>query len=995
MSTVLRPWNAASIAGLLLTTECLITEIPEKEKKAPAGHGPGMSVKWATTKPLAETEMVQARLGNRPRLFRWNAVSKVLPAVPRVAILLNRSQVVAWMEGATLDGMTLSKSTHLILAVATMLCVMGSVGLFAAENRDAVSDAFLHAEVKPLLEARCFGCHGEPKDREAEFDMRTRAGLLKGGESGQPALVPGDPDKSRMFQAVLRKGKLKMPPKERNRLTGEEIEILRKWIAAGAPWLDSSPLAKESKPKWEYKPEDIWAFQPLTKVVVPKVADPNGRIKKPIDAFILAKLAEKELQPAPAADRVTLVRRATFDLTGLPPTPEEIDAFVKDKSPDAFDNLVERLLASLRYGEKQARHWLDVVRYADTDGYSNDYERPNAWRYRDYVIRSFNSDKPYDQFIREQMAGDELDGNDPEKLIAVGMLRMGPWEQTAMSVAAVTRQQFLDDVTHNVSASFLGLTVGCARCHDHKFDAIPTKDYYRLQSVYAPVQFETRNVEFLPTENAKGFDEEIARVKEAMERAKARLQAIRRKHQDAVKTFLKDKGVKALKDLPEAERPKRELGLTITDQGTEKVLNKRVEYLERELQRYQAQAYSVADCGLEKPVPTPTLNVLVGGSLEAPGEPVEPGALQVVVNRGRLNYEAETQETILVDDKSRRLALANWIANPQNPLTARVMVNRIWQWHFGQGLVATPNNFGKMGKKPTHPELLDWLANYFIEHTWSVKEMHRLIMRSTTYQQSANYPDAEALKKADSEDKLLAHFRPRRLAAEELRDGMLAAAGELSTTMGGPPVYPEINLEAAIQPRHIMGSIAPPYRPSPTREQRNRRTIYTVQIRSLINPMLQVFNAPTPDFSCDLREASTVTPQVFALFNSQSAHDCALAMADRISKATSNGSNQIEQVYRLAYGRLPTAPEKQTCLAHLEKMTEHQRKTIPTRFEFPKKVVQSMVEEFTGELFDFEEDWDFSSYEYNLQPTDVTAETRALADLCLVILNSNEFVYVY
>jgi hypothetical protein len=257
------------------------------------------------------------------------------------------------------------------------------------ENLDGV-DVFFTPKSN-LLEARCFGCHGEPKDREAEFDMRMRAGLLKGGE--WPTAGPGRSDKSRMFQAVLREGKLKMPPKERNRLTGEEIEILRKWIAAGAPWLDSSPLAKESKPKWEYKPEDIWAFQPLTKVVVPKVADPNGRIKKPIDAFILAKLAEKELQPAPAADRVTLIRRATFDLTGLPPTPEEIDAFVKDKSPDAFDNLVERLLASLRYGEKQARHWLDVVRYADTDGYSNDYERPNAWRYRDYVIRSFNSDK--------------------------------------------------------------------------------------------------------------------------------------------------------------------------------------------------------------------------------------------------------------------------------------------------------------------------------------------------------------------------------------------------------------------------------------------------------------------------------------------------------------------------------------------------------------------------------------------------------------------------
>jgi hypothetical protein len=339
--------------------------------------------------------------------------------------------------------------------------------------------------------------------------------------------------------------------------------------------------------------------------------------------------------------------------------------------------------------------------------------------------------------------------------------------------------------------------------------------------------------------------------------------------------------------------------------------------------------------------------------------------------------------------------MAKWIASGENPLTARVMVNRIWQGHFGQGLVATPNNFGKMGKRPTHPELLDWLARYFIEHDWSVKEMHRLIMRSATYQQSTTHPDLEAVKKADPEEKLWSHFLPRRLTAEELRDGMLMVSGELSGGMGGPPVFPEINLEAALQPRHIMGGLAPPYKPSPTREQRDRRTIYTVQIRTLMNPLLQVFNEPGTDNSCERRDATTVTPQVFALFNSQCSHDAALAMADRLGKMSKSPARQIDAAFRLAYGRKPGKRERELCLKHLEQLTAHHLKTKPEKFEFPARLVQSMIEELTGDPFEFEEDWDMSNYEYNLQPTAVSAETRALADLCLVILNSNEFVYVY
>ena len=838
----------------------------------------------------------------------------------------------------------------------------------------AEAKSFFAEKVYPLLEEKCIGCHGGDKQIEADLDMRTREGLLKGGESGQPAMIPGEPDKSRLFKAVQRMGKLKMPPKDRNKLADDEIEILRQWILAGAPWAE---IQTNAHPKWSYKEEDIWAFRPAKKI--------SGQ--NSIDKFIRAKLKEKGLKPAPPADKITLIRRATFDLTGLPPTPQEIDNFVKDHSSRAFDKVIERLLASPRYGEQWGRHWLDVVRYADTDGFSNDYERPNAWRYRDYVIRSFNNDKPYNQFVTEQIAGDEIAPNDPENLVAVGMLRMGPWEQTAMSVGAVTRQLFLDDVTANIGATYLGLTTGCAKCHDHKFDPIPTRDYYRLQSIFAPVQFEARKVPFLPCENTRGFDLEMSRTEEALKNFKGRLQELIRKHNQAVNALIKEKGYNSLKDVPLAERPAKETGLTATDLSVEKTIRKRIEYCERELQRFQPQALSVSSGGLDPKIETAVLHILPGGALESPGEAVTPGLISAVYKSDATPIPATTE--------GRRTKLAEWIASPENPLTARVMVNRIWQYHFGKGLVETANNFGKMGKRPSHPELLDWLADYFIQHGWSVKAMHRLIMRAAAYQQSANPPNLEAVKKADPEEKLLSHFLPRRLTAEELRDSLLLVSGELNPEMGGPGVFPEINLEAALQPRHIMGALAPVYVPSPTRAERNRRSVYTFQIRTLVHPMLEVFNGANSATSCDRREATIVTPQVFALFNSQNAYDSALAMAARLSAGSQDRARKIEQAWLLAYGRKPTAAEIKLCLKHLEQMTEHHRATKPVDFEFPKKVVQPMVEEMTGELFQFEENWNMDHYEHNLRPSEVSPETRALADLCLVMMNSNEFVYIY
>jgi hypothetical protein len=718
------------------------------------------------------------------------------------------------------------------------------------------------------------------------------------------------------------------------------------------------------EPKKTFSPEDTWAFRPARQHAVPSADIDRSRVRTPIDAFVSQKLHAKELTFAPPADRVTLLRRVTFDLTGLPPTPEEIDVARGDPSEDWFEKVTDRLLASPQYGAKWGRHWLDVVRYADTSGYSNDYERPNAWRYRDYVIRSFNADKPYDRFVLEQLAGDELDARDPESLIAIGYLRMGPWEHTGMSVAAVTRQLFLDDVTNAVGTTFLALPLSCCRCHDHKFDPLPTRDYYRVQAVFAPVQFEERPAPFLAGENVAGFDREAERVQDRIRLNEARLKEVK------------------------AREKKGEEG------ELQRIYQKRLALYKLAAQRYEPQAFSVSSGGLKKPVPTPDVHVLAGGALGSPGDKVTPGVLSAV--HGSDDSAAPSDwNTVPQTAAGRRLAFARWVASPQNPLTARVMVNRVWQYHFGKGLVETSNTFGKMGKRPTHPELLDWLAGYFVDQGWSVKALHRLILRSAVYQQGGTHPRMDRVREVDPPNQLLAYFPPRRLTAEELRDSLLAVSGELSRTMGGPPVYPEINRDVALQPRQIMGTVAPVYEPSPRREQRNRRTVYTAQIRNLGNPFLEVFNAAHPDFSCERRDETTVTPQVFALFNSQSAHDTALAMARRLEALSGDRGGQITQAFRLAYGRLPTDRERELCLRHFDKMLGHHCRVQPVREEPPKQLVRSHIAELTGARIEIVEDWDLASYEPNLKPTDVSAETRALAEVCLVILNANEFVYVY
>jgi hypothetical protein len=889
----------------------------------------------------------------------------------------------------------------------------------------AAAEKLFADRVLPLLVKRCFGCHGELKKLDGKLDLRSRAAMLKGGETG-PAIVPGDHSKSLVYQAVLRTGDVVMPPKDRNRLTAPEVHLLRDWINAGAPW--PKTVAGVSSPNtpagsvsmstsgglskaWSnrrYEAADVWAYRPVQRYDVPGPKGGETAPRHPIDAFIDRKLKQRGLTAVKRAGRRELIRRATFDLTGLPPTPEQAISFEKNDSSRALEQLIDRLLASQHYGQQQTRHWLDVVRYADTAGFSNDFERPNAWRYRDYVIRSFNADKPYDRFVVEQLAGDELDSTDPELQIAVGFLRMGPWEHTGMSVAAVTRQQYLDDVTHAVGVTFLGQGLRCARCHDHKFDPLPTRDYYRMQAVFAPVQFVDREIAYQPYENTASFAKTKPRIEKLLKEATDTNVGLKKKNRDAIDAYLKQRGVKQVADLPMAQRPPRHLGLTKSELSLQKISRKRMSYYEREMKRYRPLAFSVYSgplrdvrsnvamhllpnsiAGVAQPI-----HILGGGSLQSPQDAVSPGVLSAMHGSNDAT-QSTAWNTIPDATNGRRLALARWIASPNNTLTARVIVNRIWQQHFGTGLVATPNNFGKMGSKPTHPELLDWLATWFVEHGWSIKKLHRLIMTSAAYQRSGQHADMPRVREADSRNELLAYFPPRRMAAEEVRDALLAVTGELNSEMGGAGIYPEINWEVALQPRHIMGSVAPAYQPSPTPRERNRRTIYAFRYRTLADPLLEVLNRPGADISCERRDETTVTPQAFAMLNGQFVNDRALALAARVTKDANTVDSQIGRLFRLLYGRGPTAEEMAICRKHVAGMTNHHRQHPPKRIALPTSVRREMIEELTGEPFSWDENLDLMKrYQPDIKPWDVGPDVRGLAELCLVLLNSNEFVYV-
>ena len=846
-------------------------------------------------------------------------------------------------------------------------------------------------QIHTLLVNKCFACHGADAQKiEGELDLTTRAGMMRGGASGESSVFPEDTVNSPLLQAALRDSDswAAMPPKESERLTSVELGYFKDWIDAGAPWPDEQRLKQLQRGRnpwgtgneirvatsgglseeWTnrtYEPGNIWAFQPIAK---PDLPDNDG--VHPVDHFIQTRMPVG-LKSALEADPITLIRRLSYTLTGLPPTPEQIDRFVSDRSAEAYENLIDRYLASERYGEQWGKHWLDVVRYADSSGFANDYERPNAWRYRDYVIRSFNQDKPYDQFVKEQLAADELYSDSPEALLGLGFLRMGPWEHTGMSVGRITRQQYLDDVTSSVGQVFMGQALQCARCHDHKFDPVPTRDYYAVQSVFATTQMAELPTPFLPYENTEQFEED----KKYLAKREAAIAELRNTVNNPNKTA--------------------------DDFGRARLSGKWSNLYQRARDRYEPLILGVynghtqfnRNSSSRFDIPDDVKNgllestaILTGGNVFTPGLQVTPGVLSAT----------GVPAAIPQDLSGRRSAFSMWLTDPANPLTARVLVNRVWSYHFGRGLAGNPNNFGATGEKPTHPQLLDWLAAEFMNSGWSVKHLHKLILTSATYRRSSQHPQVQQLNKLDPARASYAVFNARRLTSEELRDSMLMVSGELEYEMGGLPARPDMNIEAALQPRQIMGSFAPSYVPNVNPQQRNRRTVYVLKLRGLRDPFMTTFNQPSPDESCEMRDASNVTPQVFALFNSEESADRALAFAQRVISGTSSDTEAIEHAFQLAFGRLPQRDELKAVKSHWQQCRQDLKEITPVKREYPTEVVRRANEENTGEEFTFTETlFEYQDYKHDLQPHDVDVRTRAFAEICLVLLNANEFVYIY
>lgn len=954
----------------------------------------------------------------------------------------------------------------LALAIA-YVGLWGHPGAVVADEPESKSnteaETLFTLKVLPVLQAKCFGCHGsDTEDVRGDYNLLTRAGMLSGGESGEPSLVPGSPEESSLYQAVLWNG-YEMPPKENDRLNDTQIKDLRTWIAAGAPWPSAKRQAEIRDAQWEnptndegqlvrtsggtseewttrrYDPHDLWAFQKLADKK--EILSEEVELHEAIDRFVAEKLASANLPAAKQAEPRHLIQRATWDLLGLPATPEEIDKFEKAWAEDAdqaWSNLIDRLLASPRYGERWGRHWLDVTRYADTGGMANDYERSNMWRYRDYVIRSFNEDKPYNEFVVEQLAGDELadesvrqrtDGKqkdvnqaqdrgsyneeESEWLVATGFLRMGPWDN-AMVENDEARQIYLDDLVNVTGQTFLGQTMRCCKCHDHKFDPLPTRDYYRMYSAFATTHMAERNVPFLPEENQARFDEEKKHVERMLKFAVDEKNKLVEKREAAAKAWFEEhnlpyKDEAARRDLPDDEKPPRHCGLDHVEQGQLKVREQDEWIWTRRLERFQPMAQSVYNAPASqiggvfarklrikraKDQETDVVqHILIGGALSALGDAVQPGVLSAVGLPA--NPSSESPYLVTSDVDGRRLELARWIAHPENGLTSRAIVNRIWQYHFGQAIAANPNNLGAKGGKPSHPQLIEYLAADFVDNGWTMKRLHREIMLSEAYRRSSIPVAPEQTAEVDPNNQLLSHFPRRRLSAEEIRDGILSITGELVHCQGGLPVMPEINMEVALQPRMIQFSLAPAYQPSATPDERNRRTIYAYHVRGQADPFTELFNQPNPNDSCELREAAAVTPQVFTLLNSDTMIDRSLALAIRLEASQKTVTDQIDSAFRLALGRHATDQEIERLSKYVAEMTAYHADKAPQPATYPTEITRSLVEEFSGDVFEYTEILPvFEHYQQDTKPADVSAETRALADLCLLLLNSNEFMYV-
>lgn len=753
----------------------------------------------------------------------------------------------------------------------------------AAETGEGAK--FFEVEVRPILANRCYECHGEKKQKGG---LRVDGiGFLKAGGDTGPALVAGDPDKSPIIEAVrYHNADFQMPPK--GALPSVEVAALEKWVKMGAPWPQTDAQATTVlEGGFTAEQRAYWFFQPLAKVSPPQL-DSNW-VRGDIDRFILKKQREAGVDPAPEADRAELVRRVYFDLHGLPPQSEEAARFIADEAPDAYERLVDSLLASPRYGQRWAQHWLDLVRYAESDGYNEDAYRPAAWRYRDWVIESFNRDKPYDQFLTEQIAGDEINSGDPNVLIATAYLRNPVYEWNQRDVRGQW-EIILTDITDTTGEVFLGLSFGCARCHNHKFDPILQKDYFRLKSFFASVLWRDDMTLATAAERDQHRAKQAA-WESATQEIRAKMDALLEGARNgaearALKMFTDE--LQEMVRKPAADRDAIETQLAglcqrqITRAGRGVDAQKNLKK-EEEKQAYKALEEQLKAFDSMKPEPLPEAFVATDtGPSAAPttmktrkgSQEIAPGFLSI------LDPREATIEPV-GNSTGRRLALAKWMTRPDNPLSTRVIVNRVWQYHFGRGIVASANDFGKLGEKPSHPELLDWLAARFSAEGWSFKKLHREILLSAVYRQTARRQPTDFLSKTDPSNRLLWRFNPRRLDAEQVRDAMLAASGELDLRDGGPPE------EGTSLVRSIF-----------TKKKRNRPT-----------EILQSLDMPAGFTSTAERQSTTTPTQALLLLNGE----WSMARARKLGEQVGT----VEEAWMRVLGRLPSVRERAMLEQHL------------------------------------------------------------------------------
>jgi hypothetical protein len=693
------------------------------------------------------------------------------------------------------------------------------------------------------------------------------------------------------------------------------------------------PTLRADEPKWSAEKRNHWAWKPPVRPALPSVKN-AGWVRNPIDAFVLAKLEAAKLTPSASATREHLIRRVTFDLIGLQPTPAEIDAFVNDHSANAWDKVVDRLLASPHYGERWGRHWLDLARFAESNGYEYDEPRPNAWRYRDYVIASFNSDKPYDRFIKEQLAGDELFPDDPQALIATGFNLLGP-DMTDAASQAQRRQNTLDDMTDTASLAFLGLTIGCARCHNHKFEPISQSDYFRLQAFFTPAEYR-RDLPLIDPAQKAVYEKRLKAYQDAAAPVKASVEALEAPYR---KKLLEGRLAKVSETIriayltPDEKRTPAQKESAVTAARLLNIPAKEItaalstehkaeqDRLLAELKKLDVLKPSVPTAmGLQETGKAPKTFILRRGELRSPGEEVRAGwptILSVGFRQEPASIKSSSPKTT-----GRRSALAAWIASPEHPLTARVMVNRLWQHHFGRGIVATTSDFGVRGTPPTHPELLDWLASEFMQplkpqdkrsvpgggSPWSIKHLHRLMLLSATYQQ-ATIATPQAAKE-DPANALFGRMNRLRLEGEIIRDSLLAVSGRLNPKMGGPGVFPPLPPEAS--------NVGNQWKASADAADHVRRSVYIFAKRNLRFPFLEPFDVPDSNLSCPQRERSTTAPQALALLNAPDVTTAAKALAARLEKDGADTDGRITLAYRLTLGRMPTDLELRLSREFLE-----------------------------------------------------------------------------